>query len=70
MPRAEDHTSLAPPFCKRPTFVRADIVDGVKEPVDVKHRNGLLIDLDNLDLTRRYIVYAGHTHETIHEYNV
>jgi hypothetical protein len=67
MPRAEYDTSLASSFCKRPAFVRAYIVDGVEEPINVKHRNGLLVDLYNLDLTRRYIVYTGHTYKTIHE---
>ena len=68
MPRTEDHTSLAPAFCKRSTFVWAYIVDGVKKTVDVKHRNGLLVDSYNLNLTRRYIVYAGHACKTIHQY--
>jgi hypothetical protein len=68
MPRTDNHTSLAPPLGKRPAFMRAYIVDRVKVSVDVKHRDGLLVYLHNLHLTRRYILYAGHTYKTIHEY--
>ncbi|HET7058212.1 MAG TPA: hypothetical protein VFI05_05730 [Nitrospiraceae bacterium] len=62
MPRTEDHASLAPSLRKRATLMRAHIIDSVKEAVDVKYRNGLLVDLDNLNLTRRYVLYASYTY--------
>jgi hypothetical protein len=65
MPRTEDDTSLASPLGKGATLMRTYIVDSVKKPVDVKHRNGLLVDLYNLDVARRYVIYAGDTYKTI-----
>jgi hypothetical protein len=65
MPRAEDYTSLAPSLRKGATLMRAHIVDSVKEPVDVKHCNGLLVDVYNLDLARRYVIYPGNAYKTI-----
>lgn len=65
MPRTENYTSFAPALCKRSTLMRAHIVDRMKEPIDIKYRNGFLVDLDHLDLTRRYVLYAGYTYKTI-----
>jgi len=65
MPRAKDDTSLAPSLRKGATLMRAYIVDSVKESVDVKHCNGLVVDIYNLDLARRYVIYAGNTYKTI-----
>ncbi len=52
---------------ERATFMRARIIDGMKMPLDIEHRNGTLIHLDDFDLARRNVLNLGHTLKPFHK---
>ncbi len=66
VPRTSDRVAFEETFAQRTAVVRADVVQGVKLPVDVKHHDELLLELENLFARIGNVAGLAHGHEITH----